>query len=206
MTEPWSIPDPGVDPTPELLAAYADGELEPRVRQQVEAWLRDRPGAGAEVEALRGLKRVWQTLPAPEPAPEAWNTTLARIEARLPRPGVRPRPSRGRWMAWTWVLSTSAAAVLLVVLSRLFWPGLLPLGGEGEEVPFPVTAGSEVVIISMDANDVAALVVGHPPVQGEIVLTSHDEIALLDWGTADFHPNEGGAPMVVDPQAMPGLR
>jgi hypothetical protein len=197
MTEPWNMPNP--DPTPEQLAAYADGELDPRSAQQVEAWLADRPGAAAEVEALRGLKGVWQTHAAPEPSPEAWETVLAGIETQLAQ--VRGnRPARGRWRLWPWVLGGAAAALLLLLLSRPFWRGPAPRD-DGEE-PFPVADNGDVVILSMDANDVAALVVGHPPVQGEIVLASHDEIQVLegqDWRPRD----EGGAPMVIDPLAMP---
>src|SRR5207245_229714 len=104
-----------------------------------------------------------------------------------------------------WVLGTSAAAVLLVLLSRLWGPGWAP-PIDGEEVPFPVAGGGEVVIISMDANDVAALVGGQPPVQGDIVLMSHDEFGLLDGWGKDIVFEGGGAPMVVDQQAMAGLR
>jgi anti-sigma factor ChrR (cupin superfamily) len=201
MTEPWNIPDPG--PTPEQLAAYADGELEPRARAQVEAWLADRPEAAAEVEALHGLKRLWQAQAAPEPAPEAWDRTLARIESRLPAAAAR---GRSRWRPWAWVL-TAAAAALVVVLARPLWSPVVPPGGDIEEVPFPVADNSEVVILSMDGNDVASLVVGHPPVQGEIVLASHDEVELLDTGDWDMpRPERGVAPMVIDPLAIAGLR
>src|SRR5205814_7023357 len=53
MKSAWIDPDEG--PTPEQLAAYADGELADADRAAVEAWLLRDPSAAAEVEAQRRL-------------------------------------------------------------------------------------------------------------------------------------------------------
>src|SRR3954463_1573502 len=82
MRQDWNDPDRGA--TPEQVAAFVDGELDPGNSARVEAWLTDHPEMAAEAEAWRRLARVWAETAPPDPGPAAWATTRARIEAALP--------------------------------------------------------------------------------------------------------------------------
>jgi anti-sigma factor RsiW len=162
--------------------AYADGELEPAEREHVEAWLADHAEAAAEVETLQRLGRLWLAAAAPEPAPEAWAGTLARIEASLPNPVPGRRRAASRPLVWA--SGVAAAAVLLaVLLAQSLGPGLPRPDGAGanEEETFPVASAEDVTIIGMDAHDVGALVVGQPPVQeGPLEMASRDDVKVLN--------------------------
>ena len=63
-------------PWPDVLAAYADGELDAAGRAEVERWLAEHPGARADLAAQRELSpdnwRLWQQVEAPLPAEHAW--------------------------------------------------------------------------------------------------------------------------------------
>jgi hypothetical protein len=180
MTHEWDGSDRG--PSPAQLMAYADGELGPGERARVEAWLADHLEAAAEVETLRRLERLWQTAAPPEPAPEAWAGALARIAMSLPGPvPARPRAAF-RPLLWASGVAGAAAVLLAILLTPSLWPGLpRPNGpGETEEEPFPVASAEDVTIISMDAHDMGALVVGQPPVQdGPLEMASRNDIKVL---------------------------
>jgi len=199
-------PRPGPDgPTPEQLAAYADGELGPAERARVEAWLRDHPGARADVDAQRRLARLWQAGAPPEPAAADWSSALARVEADLTA-GARPArpPARGRRSPRLLAAAAAAAAVLLAVaLARLAL----------SRPALPVASPDEVEVQSIDASDVGALVVGGPPVKGPLVLASADDITVDDTGRdVDIvnpeppPPNQPAGPMIMvpaEPARMP---
>jgi hypothetical protein len=180
MTHGWTNPDRG--PPPEQLAAFADGELDPGARDRVEAWLADHPEAGAEVESLRRLLDLFRAAAAPEPAPEAWASAQARLEAGLPA-GSPPRPRRGRRpRRWAAGLCAAAAVLGLLLLARPWWPRAGPHdavpGPEEEREPFPVATAQEVNIISMDVNDADALAV-HPPVLGPVEFAAPADITVV---------------------------
>src|SRR5262245_54407800 len=86
-------------PFPELLAAYADGELDAAARAQVEAWLAAHPEARAELEAQRRLSRrnqkLWHASAGPSPSEASWARVLNRVQSALrtpPAAAARPRP------------------------------------------------------------------------------------------------------------------
>jgi anti-sigma-K factor RskA len=178
MTERPNDEVPGV--TPERLAAYADGELGPAERAAVETWLADHAEARAEVEAQHRLTRLWQAAAPPEPSEAAWAGARDRVEAavRHPGPAGRGRVARRR-TGPTWRLSAlaagTAAAVLGLFLAQHYWPK--PAGP-----PLPVATSEDVDIISMDAGDIGALVVGDPPVQGPLELASAEDVTVDDTG------------------------
>src|SRR5262249_37476417 len=70
MKSEWIDPDHG--PTPEQLAAYADGELADVNRAVVEAWLSRDAAAAAEVESLRRFTQTWRDAAPSPPGPETW--------------------------------------------------------------------------------------------------------------------------------------
>src|SRR5437764_4714017 len=87
---------------PELLAAYADGELDAAGRARVEAWLADHPEARAELEAQRKLsrrnQRLWQASAGPSPGEVGWSRLFARVHQALSAPAPAARPTKFRYL------------------------------------------------------------------------------------------------------------
>jgi hypothetical protein len=195
---------PDFRPTPEQLAAFADGELDVCTRRQIEGWLPQHPEASAEIEFLHRLKRVWQDHAPPEPTATAWATTLERIEAGLPAPAPpRWQPRRRHFWSGLGVM-TLAASLGLVLLARPLWMPP-PVQDDGEE-PYPVATAQDITIISMDARDTEHLVVGSPPVMEAMVLATQADITLVDMkpprpeGPMPWL-DKGPVPMIlIDPQ------
>src|SRR5215471_8052005 len=69
----------------------------------------------------------------------------------------------------------------------------------------PVTDADDVTILSMDAADTDALVVGEPPVSGELVLVGQGDVEVdhmapcADDTQPYLHSPKNGWPMVVAP-------
>src|SRR5438270_6339912 len=88
-------------PFPELLAAYADGELDAAGRARVEAWLAEHPEARDEIEAQRRLSRrnrhFWQATAGPQPSEASWLRLLARVHEALT---ASPRPAPAAPRRW----------------------------------------------------------------------------------------------------------
>lgn len=200
--------NPDRPPPPEHLSAYADGELGPSERAEVEAWLKTHPEAGAEIELWHRLDRLCDAAAPPEPDPSAWSRTLTRLEAALPpRKPTRPRRS---WPGFLALGLSAAAAAALLGLSFLPRPGqfLAPVSPPGQVVddnPFPVVAAEDVIIISMEGEDVPALVIGRPPVQLPMDLATVADVRLVraeepdspeSW-LPDLWLGDGTVPMVV---------
>jgi hypothetical protein len=191
MRHDWTDPEP----TPEQLAAYADGELDASARDAMAAWLARCPAAAREVEAWQRLDRLFQGTAPAEPAPPAWIATRDRIAAGM---RVKRRPS-GPW----WAAGVAAASVLLALfLGKDAWqPPVTPVP---VETPYPVAEADEISILSMDPDDTVALVVGTPPIVGPIDLARAEDITLVearahqeDEEPAQLWPGDGGGPMIV---------
>ena len=185
-------------PTPEQLAAYADGELGPANRARVEAWLREHPEARAGVEAQRQLAHLGQAAAPPEPGAAAWSGVLARVQAGLNAAapaGHRPTSRLPGLLA-----VAGAAAVILLALAVAHFAPHRP------GPPLPVAAADDVEVLSIDAGDAGALVVGQPPVRGPLVLASADDVTV-DGSGRDVDivnpdpppPNQPAAPMIMVP-------
>ena len=85
------------------------------------------------------------------------------------------------------VLSVTAAAAILgaVLLVRSGWmTAPRPPSQPAEEEAYPVAEASDVTIISMDARDVAALVVGEPPVAGELIFAQPADVRVIKCDAA----------------------
>src|SRR5262245_59928186 len=97
---------PEPDPTPrswqQLLAAYADGELDAAACECVVNWLDEHPEMYSRLEEQRSLSPgnapFWESVRPPVPVAMGWVNVWNRIEAGLdgPRPAARP-PRRGPW-------------------------------------------------------------------------------------------------------------
>jgi len=175
-------------PSPEILAAYADGELEGRddlvlLRQRVESWLLAHPEAQAHVADLRRLHRLCQQAAPPEPAAATWNAMLLRIDAARNQPG--PVSARSRWPRVAGWVAASVACIGLA--ASLWWQPRNhgPLNGTSakvshdEEETFVVAQSSEVEILRVEGEDIHTLVVGQLPVKGSLELVSEGDVTLV---------------------------
>jgi len=124
---------------------------------------------------LGRLRELFQSVSGAEPEEATWSAVLRHVhdDLRTVKPYRRsPRP------VWAVVGLAAAAAVVGVLLARSWWvqtPSLRPTSEE----PFPVVEAGDVDILSIDARDVAGLVVGEPPVSGELIFASMDDVRVL---------------------------
>lgn len=178
MTQRRGDERPG--PQPHELAAYADGELGPTAQRNVEAWLASHPEAAASLDEQAKLTQLWQSASPPLPTEADWGALLHRIEAALPGRVPAGRPSR-----WRLGYLAVVAATLLLGLTLAAGGGALLLRNgppvvtdPQDDEPFAVVSPEDVEIISMDGDDVGALVVGAPPVRYPLVLVSAGDVTL----------------------------
>jgi anti-sigma-K factor RskA len=198
----------GWEPSPELLAAYFDGECEGRddladVRRRLEDWLSSSPRGRAELAEYRQLRQIWvQSTPA-EPSPEAWQAVRNRVEAAQPVPqAAKKRVRRHGWRVAG--LVAAAAGVVLATGVLNFSPGPAL-----DEAPFPVASAREIVILRVEGDDAGTLVVGELPLQGPLELVAVGEVTLTSAQPAprdnmmpDLELNGPGPPMIwARPQA-----
>ncbi|HYV37817.1 MAG TPA: hypothetical protein VE988_19180, partial [Gemmataceae bacterium] len=101
----------GWTPSPELLAAFADGELDQRnaLRRNIEDWLAAHPDAANELEAQLELTRLLGATTPAEPSPHTWADMWARINNS-------PARHYKRWPAAILIAGLAAAAVAIMVL------------------------------------------------------------------------------------------
>jgi hypothetical protein len=181
-------------PSRELLAAFADGELDDRphlagLLRQVEGWLADHPEAYCELEAQLELTRLMAaTTPAPPPL-----ATWARVWSRIV---TAPRMGGSRWKVWgiAGLLSASAAAVVLAVLrfgpSEPTPPAPLPMSQPDltakHDAPLPapalevleVATADEIEIVRVAGADTGSLVTVNLPLDRPIELVEPHEVEV----------------------------
>jgi anti-sigma factor RsiW len=200
MTRNWT--NGAKKPLPEQLSAYLDGELDAAASRECAAWLAAHPEAAADLDGWRRLNRVWETTAPPEPSSAAWSSVLAGIEKAVPRRPPLPVPKGRTILRWVAGLVAAAAVVAALLSARtLLQPPQQP--DQTPEValtPYPVAEAHEVVILSMDARDVDALVVARPPVTGPIVFAAHEDIRII--GTAPW-PGDGSVPQLGKDMDLP---
>lgn len=195
-------------PTPEQFAAYVDGQLEPALRDAVEAWLHEHPEAAAEMEGHSQLTWLWQATTPSDPEKANWAATVARIHGGYLR--ARSRRVRRRRLV-RFGLAGGWAAALLLVLWSPYAPG--PAENPPGEEPLPVVSQDEVEIVSLRAADRASLVVGVPPVAEPLVLAAPGDVAVdrvepdADGMVPDIHRDEGAVTtMIVAPMSTTPIR
>jgi hypothetical protein len=194
---------------PELIAGYADGELNAADRGRVEAWLAANPGASAELETQRRFGRhrqLWKGIP--EPSEAEWRQVLLRVQFAVAaaRPAEPPagRVSRRRLLA---ALVAVAAAILLAI--ALFPRDQSQKAGpeSAADEAFACAELDDVEIMRIFEADVDCLVIGEPPLRRAIVLATIDDVdglkAAKDTdGMMPMMVKSGpNAPMVVAPMA-----
>jgi len=197
-------------PTPEQLTAYVDGELAEEARRAVEDWLAGRPNEAAATEAEQRLRQLMESSAASEPSAAEWAMALTRIEAGLSSGRKRGRPAARRVASLLWAAAALAASAMAmwVVFAGNAPPVLTvdkQIAHEAAEVepPFPVLLADEVDIMTIQAIDTTALVVGVPPVHEPLVLAAASEITLdrvepdVDGMMPDMRWFDGSSPPMI---------
>jgi hypothetical protein len=219
MTAP-AQPDPA-DRWPELLAAYADGELDAEARARVEQWLAEHPEAREQLQAQRELSpenwQLWQNAEPPAPSEEAWAAIRRSVEDETGAPRVPPAV---RWdRAAVWVVGAMAAAAAVLVA---WWATLGPdpprprpepgrpqpevagpgrPGPDAEVAALPIASDDDVELLRVPGGELAWLVVGAHPVPDALVLAGPDDVEVTDIDPDDWP--EGGPKMVTAPGDAP---
>jgi hypothetical protein len=184
---------PLIAPSPEELAAYADGELDPAARVRVQDWLCDHPEAAGAVDATRRLQRAWRATTPDDPGEAAWGRVLGQIETRVAAERSRSKRVLGRIARIVLPLAGAAAVLFALTLHRPVTP---PAVVQPEPIDvLPVASAEDIEIISMDDADRTALVVGKPPLWEPMVLVSPGD-------TSEIHvqpDTDGMRPTVTRP-------
>jgi anti-sigma factor RsiW len=186
----------GTTPTPERLAAYADGELHGAERAAVEAWLDVCPQARADVEALRRLACQCRRTSAPEPSLDAWDAVLNRLHTALPsdpRPLPFPRPT---YRPLVPAAAAAAAVILAAALGRVLWttPQAPPAAPTTLTESLELADARDVEIISIERNDAETLLVGQAPVREALLLAGPNDVTFE--GVVPGLRRNGAAPII----------
>src|SRR5262245_24820032 len=154
-------------PRREELAAYFDGELSGPRRQELEKWLADHPDAVADLEEWRHVAEMTRATRANDLSAAAWSQVLGNI-------ALATQPVRPRYRRWLRVALASAGAVAAALLLAV----LLTRSSDSETEALVMASAGDVEILSIDADDVPALVVGHAPLREPLVLAASADINL----------------------------
>ncbi len=128
---------------------------------------------------LERLRATYRACSAPEPDDAAWQRVSDRLHRALDGTGTKPVRAARAWWA---MAGLSAAAVLLgLALLPALWKTSAPdiETPQAAVEPFPVAEAEDVVILSMDARDAAALVVGELPVSGDMEFAQPTDIRVI---------------------------
>lgn len=158
---------------------------------------------------LRGLFRAGA--PA-EPSEREWAAALDRVHRGVARPRVAPVPVC-RWRLGILVAASlaAAAAVALAVAMPSFRGNTDQPGEEiADVVELPVMDAADVEILSMDAADAGAIVVGNLPLRRPIVFMEPGDIALRslerdpegDFPDVHMHREGDSSPMIWAPLSI----
>jgi anti-sigma factor RsiW len=177
------------DLPPELLAAYADGELGPHARDRVERWLADHPEAGENLETQESLGRgnaeLWQMANPPQPSEFQWAAVREGIRA-----GTRVSPVR-RWfprLAAAALMATAASLFVAMPTSNTPDAPTLPVAPSAAPIahdePYAMATDDDVQIVSLPESAAHLLVVGkHPLGDSAVVLAKSDEVEFYGIGS-----------------------
>ena len=205
-------------PWPDVLAAYADGELGPADHAEVKRRLCADPAARSDLDGQRQLSpenwRLWQRAEPPLPTDDTWASVGAAVAGALQAPH---QPARGpRWgrRAGPWlgvVVGTAVAASVLAIVGGVIAPQSPPVAVEGPAddplagyAVLPVAADDDVEVHRVAGAEVGWLPVGAHPLPERFVLAAAGDIELEAvtpagvWppGGPQITPQAGDAPML----------
>ena len=197
------------EPTPEMLAAFFDGEFEGRdevasLRKRLEGWLAENPKAQEELAEYRRLRQFWLDTTPAEPQRDQWDRVQSRLECFCPAPVVSRSPER-RARPWMRALLLLGAACVLVgfILFANRPHNDLRVTIPEDEAPYPVAAEHEVVILRVEGADTNTIVVGLLPIKGLLELLGPGEVTFTsvqpherDSMVPQVHVTGQGRPMI----------
>jgi anti-sigma-K factor RskA len=198
---------------PELLAAYADGELDAAGRARVEAWLAAHPEARAELENQRKLSRtnskLWHTSSPPSPGERSWSRLFVRVHTALANRPATAEPTRGapRFRFGAAALAAAAAVLFAIGLFRPGEPAPVDPSPSSDETVLVMADPADIDIQSIQDADTELLVIGQPPLIGLVVLAAPGDIQLekVAKDTDGMMPREmvagANVPMLCVPMA-----
>lgn len=179
---------------------YVDGELTRADRERLEEWLAEHPESAAEVRKWRRLRQLLQRAEPEAPTEAVWSTLFDAIEVGLKQPAERV-PA---WRRTGLLLAAATAAAVVFAFLGLMRPAS-PVGDAVTDEPFPVVSAADVDIISVEAADLHALVVGEPPLRAPIVLMAPGDVAVRsldsdgDFPDMRMQPPGDDTPMIYAP-------
>jgi hypothetical protein len=200
-------------PFPEILAAYADGELDTAARARVEAWLAAHPAARSALESQLRLsprnRKFWRAASAPNPVAANWARVLDQVQDALDAPLQLAPMRRKPWRARYWVSAVATAAAALYL--SLSGTGPAPIDSSvapASPDAFVMAKDADIDIISMDDSDAKAVVIGQRPLSGAVVLAALGDVEFraVQKDSPGMMPkvqmNDAGlAPMIIAPVA-----
>ncbi|MCE9565247.1 MAG: hypothetical protein K8U57_24710 [Planctomycetes bacterium] len=183
------------DISPEWLAAYADGELDPEAHAAVERWLADNPDASADLNAQREFgptnAGLWERAEVPEPPSAAWTTVRHRIELGLKPPTPR---HADRWKIAAWALGGIASVAAAASVAWIaFGPVAPQRPTDAIRKPVEVVSRPEIapepraVVTSMKPDLLAAFAV-LPIASDEEVILDRVPDTRAGWLPIGRHP------------------
>lgn len=178
------------DLPPEMLAAYADGELRPHDRDRVEQWLADHPEVRELLDDQESLgprnAEFWTVVRPPEPSARQWAAVRDDIRGHAPAWATR------RWRPWVASLALAAAATAATVVLVVPLPDAPapvnpvanPRTADPDDEPFAMAGSDDVRILSLPESAAHLLVVGDHPLRDTlVVLARADEMDFLGIGS-----------------------
>ena len=203
---------------PELLAAYADGELDADARAAVERWLADHPEARAELDAQREFSPangpLWESAEPPEPPPAAWAVVRGGIGDRLAGAG-RPRGRAVGWVAGGLAAAVAASAAWLALApvtppetGDVTRAAVVPAPPPPPEDPLagfavlPMAGDDDVTLDRVPDTRAGWLPVGRHPLDGALALVAAEELEVEDADPSPAWP-AGGPKLTAAPGDAP---
>lgn len=155
------------------------------------------------------LRDLFRLAAPPEPSEADWAATLEAVRRGVDRPRVVPVATRRRLGLFIAAALAAAAAVALAVAIPTFrGDGATRIEDEHADViELPVTDTADVEILSMDAADTGAIVVGDLPLRRPIVLVEPGDVALRslerdpegEFPDVHMHAEGEASPMIWAP-------
>jgi hypothetical protein len=207
---------------PELLAAYADGELDADTRAAVEGWLAAHPEARAALAAQREFSPanglLWESAAPPEPSAAAWAAVRRGIGDRLDGPA--PARGRLRWVVGGLAAAAVAASAAWLAFAPVRVPEVrevarvvpavapVPRAAEPPEDPLaafavlPMAGDDDVSLDRVPDTRAGWLPVGRHPLDGVLELVTADELEVEDADPSPAWP-PGGPKLTAAPGDAP---
>ncbi|WP_020474819.1 anti-sigma factor family protein [Zavarzinella formosa] len=175
------------DLSPELLAAYVDGELPPELAERVARWLATNPEALSMADDQAALtplnEEVREELfDIPMPKPDQWNACLAGIRGELASAPRRP------WNIKPFLAGFTVAAGLLLTLLAGTRDRHHPLAfvlpvDDADDEMIVLANSDDIEILSLPEAAASLLVVGDHPWNEDLVLAKSHELEFIGVGS-----------------------